>query len=334
MLPLGKQAVNKRSVSGKQTVSIKQLGSRLKRQFMPYAKTYGRWVILGAILFFLVTTLKRHWEEVAAIRMTAAGYGYLAAGLGMTLLAHIWSGWVWGWILRELNQPVSGGWSIAVYLKTNIAKYLPGNIWQFYGRVMAAQKAGFSTGAATLSVVLEPLLMAAAALAIALMGAQQNNGLVQGLTLIAVLASIHPRCLNPLLRIASRLKTKPSDKGGSEPALQLRRYPLLPLLGEAVFVLLRAAGFLLTLSALSPIAPDQVSTLVSGFSFAWLLGLLVPGAPGGIGVFEATAIALLHQFPTGIILGSVALYRLVSIMAEAIGAAAAWGVGRLKSGHD
>jgi glycosyltransferase 2 family protein len=318
-------------------VSIKQLVSRLKRQVIPYAKRcvkiYGRWVVLGAILFFLATTLRHHWEEVAAIRVTAVGYRYLAAGLGMTLLAHIWSGWVWGWILQELNQPVKAGWSIAVYLKTNIAKYLPGNIWQFYGRVMSAQQAGFSVSAATLSVVLEPLLMAAAALAIALIGTQQNNRLLQGLILIAVLASVHPRLLNPLLQLASRLQRKPSDQQ-SEPALQLRRYPLLPLLGEAGFVLLRATGFLLTMSALSPIAPVQISTLVSGFSFAWLLGLIVPGAPGGIGVFEATAIALLHQFPTGIILGSVALYRLVSILAEAIGAAIAWGGSKLKSAND
>ena len=52
-------------------------------------------------------------------------------------------GWVWGWILRELDQPVSVPWSIATYLKTNIAKYLPGNIWQFYGRVVAAKMPDF-----------------------------------------------------------------------------------------------------------------------------------------------------------------------------------------------
>ncbi|MBW4657908.1 MAG: YbhN family protein [Drouetiella hepatica Uher 2000/2452] len=301
---------------------------------MKQLKTYGRWVVLGAILFFLVTTLKHHWEEVAAIRVTALGYRYLIAGLGVTLLAHIWSGWVWGWILRELNQPAQPSWSIATYLKTNIAKYLPGNIWQFYGRVMAAKNVGFSVSAATLSVVLEPLLMAAAALAIALIGAQQNNQLLQGLILIAVLASIHPRVLNPLLQVASRLKGKGKPADEPTETLQLRRYPLRPLLGEAGFVLLRATGFLLTMSALSPIAPEQIPALISGFSFAWLLGLIVPGAPGGIGVFEATAIALLHQFPTGIVLGSVALYRLVSILAEAIGAGVAWSMSRRKRAND
>jgi len=41
-------------------------------------------------------------------------------------------------------------------------QYLPGNVWH-YGRISAAVKAGVSGSAATLSVLLEPLLMAAAA---------------------------------------------------------------------------------------------------------------------------------------------------------------------------
>jgi glycosyltransferase 2 family protein len=311
-------------------------------------KPYLRWAVLGTILFFLASTLKRHWEEVAAIQIGPTGYGYLAAGLGVTLLAHLWSGWIWSWILRELNQPAGAGWSISVYLTTNIAKYLPGNIWQFYGRIIAAKNAGFSVGAATVSVVLEPLLMATAALAIALSGIQQSHWLWQGLILVGVLVGIHPRILNPLLQMASRMKLKKSrpkfvsqDQTDESSAaqesnrqdaldqnlqdLKIRRYPLLPLLGEVGFVLLRGAGFLLTLLALSPIAPAQIPVTLSAFSFAWMLGLIVPGAPGGIGIFEATAIALLQsQFPIGAILGSVALYRLLSILAEAIGAAGAW----------
>jgi uncharacterized membrane protein YbhN (UPF0104 family) len=43
--------------------------------------------------------------------------------------------------------------------------------------------------------------------------------------------------------------------------------------------------------------------LLGAFSLAWLLGLVVPGAPGGLGVFEATAIALLQQrFSGGLVI--------------------------------
>ena len=107
--------------------------------------------------------------------------------------------------------------------------------------------------------------------------------------------------------------------------MQLRRYPFKPLLGELGFIGLRGAGFLLTLLAFKPLDLQQIPLLLSAFSFAWLLGLVVPGAPGGLGVFEATAIALLQgSFSGGLIISAIALYRMVSIIAEAAGAGLAW----------
>jgi glycosyltransferase 2 family protein len=303
-------------------------------------KPYLRWIILGGTLFFIASTIRQHWQEVVAIRIAPAGYGTLAIALLVTLLAHIWSGWVWSWILRELNQPASALWSIQVYLTTNLAKYLPGNVWHFYGRIVAAKNAGFSVGAATLSVLLESLLMAAAALAIgftitvqiALATGVHTNVVMQWVCFAAVLIAVHPKFLNPLLQLAGRLK----GKSDAQP-IQIRRYPLLPLLGEAGFVLLRGLGFLLTLSALSPtspsdllgFAPTQIPVILSAFSFSWVLGLVVPGAPGGIGVFEATVLTLLKShLPTGTIIGGVALYRLISILAELSGA----GIASVKTG--
>lgn len=296
---------------------MKQIGARLK--------PYLRWVVLGGTLIFLAKALKDHWEDVVAIRIEATGWLYLAIALGVTLIAHVWSGWVWGWILRELNQPVNDLWAIAVYLRTNIAKYLPGNIWHFYGRTQAATTAGISLGAATLSVLLEPLLMAAAALLIALVGNRSANWGWQILSLFVVLASVHPRMLNLGIQLLSRLKGKATKSAANSSSLTISRYPLRPLLGEMVFVGIRGLGFLFTFLAISPLISSQIPPLFSAFALAWLLGLVVPGAPGGIGVFEATAIALLgQQFSPGLILSVVALYRLISILAESIGAGLAY----------
>lgn len=308
-------------------------------------KPYLRWIILGGTLFFLASALRQHWTEVVALEVDLSGWSILAAALGVTLLAHVWAGWVWSWILRELNQPAQGTWGVSIYLKTNIAKYLPGNVWHLYGRIVAAKTAGFPVGAATLSVLLEPLLMAAAALAIALVSLQSGHWWLQALSLTLVLSAIHPRILNPLLRIVGRLKGKPKqvDIPPNDQAIELspttsslppdsppplpylKRYPWLPLSGELLFVLLRGTGFLLTVLALSSIDLAQLPTIFSAFSFAWLLGLIIPGAPGGLGVFEATVLALLDgELPSAVILGSIALYRLISTLAEAGGAGLAY----------
>jgi hypothetical protein len=109
-------------------------------------------------------------------------------------------------------------------------------------------------------------------------------------------------------------------------SLGIRRYPWLPFLGELGFLLLRGAGFGLAVRSLLPWDWSQGPLLLSAFGLAWLAGLVVPGAPGGLGVFEAVAIALLgRDLPPAVLLGSVALYRLISILAEAGTAAIAWG---------
>ena len=82
---------------------------------------------------------------------------------------------------------------------------------------------------------------------------------------------------------------------------------------------------MLTILAFNSIEFNQILLIFSAFSFAWLLGLVVPGAPGGVGVFEATALALLEQkFAPAIVLSAVAFYRLISVLAETFAAGLAW----------
>ena len=294
-------------------------------------KRIFRWFLFGGILFFLAKTLKDHWQEVKTLEITGTTLSLLTIALGITLMAHIWSGWVWHLILRTIGQSHDGRWSTAIYLKTNIAKYLPGNVWHFYGRVRALQSSGSSTGAAIVGVLLEPVLMAAAALGLAaisfsIAAAGDWRLLVVSIgALVAMLVAIQPRFLNPLLRKLGKAKARSQGLTVITSTLQLQFYPWRSLLGEFGFVLLRGIGFLVTIIALQPLQPGQFFSILGAFSVAWLLGLVVPGAPGGVGVFEAVAIALLgNQLPSGLLISSVALYRLISTLAEALGAGLIW----------
>jgi glycosyltransferase 2 family protein len=297
-------------------------------------KKIVRWLILGGTLFFLLKALKDNWLGVSAIRISANGWLILVAATVITLLAHIWAGWIWTWVLKELNQSVSAIEFIQVYLKTNIAKYLPGNVWHYYGRIMAAKNANVPTNIATLSVLLEPLLMLAAALIIIVLFGSElvvnnlkfNLIILQFLSLIIVLGILHPRFLNPAIKLLDKWKNKKSN--GENQLINsfiIKRYPVKPLLGELVFLGLRCAGFILTMLALTSVNWAQIPLLVGVFSCAWVLGLVVPGAPGGLGVFETTAMLLLqYHFPAALVISAIALYRLISILAETTGAALAW----------
>ncbi|MGB0560783.1 MAG: UPF0104 family protein [Spirulinaceae cyanobacterium] len=289
-----------------------------------YAKPLLQWLILGGVLFFLGSTLHRHWQDVAQQPLDEIHGGYLMVALAVTAIAHLWLGAVWGLILHQLQQPVPWAWAVRIYLITNLAKYLPGNVWHFYGRMKATTEEQGATGAiATLSILLESLLMAAAALGVTILSFPSRQWPLQVLALVAILLAVQPRWLNPLIRLASRLK-----KTRQAPQ-ELLVYPLAPLGGEVVYILLRTGGFILTLAALGTFSWQQLPQLTSAFAFAWLLGFVLPGAPGGVGVFEGTLIALLPpDWITGELLVAIALYRLVSTLAEALGAGGAWLNGR------
>lgn len=287
-------------------------------------KPYLRWFVLGATIFFLVATLRDRAAEATEVRIAASGWIDLAIAFFVTLLAHIWSSWVWVQIFKTLGRSIPVQWGMRVYLKTNIAKYLPGNVWHFTGRIVALKKTDMPVGMAVFGTLLEPLLMAAAALIVAVAGSPfvDDIPIVIYIILPGVLLGLHPRCLDPIVRrlAKGKLRKIETEDNNISPA-SLYRYPLVPLLGELGFLLCRGAGFIFALLAVSAVGWDRVPLLLSAFSVAWLLGLAVPGAPGGIGVFEATAVALLlDRVPSGAILAAIVLYRLISILAEAVAA--------------
>jgi uncharacterized membrane protein YbhN (UPF0104 family) len=297
-----------------------------------HLKPYLKWISSIGVIFFLGKTLVKNWREVASIRLDGEGSIYLGIGLLLTLIAYGLGGLIWSWVLRECNYSLSSLWLIRVYLRTNLAKYLPGNVWHYYSRITTVKTAKVSTGTATFSVFIEPLLLSAAALLVILGSSHfilddSDNTLVnnwQVLGLGVLLLSLHPVVLNPVLRFFSQFKTKGTE--ASSPTLpvttlQVRRYPVMPLLGSVFYMGLRNLGFLFVFFAFTRIGFNQLPLLFNAFSLAWLASVIIPAAPGGIGVFEATAISLLGQpFSTGLVLSITAVYRLINTLAETLGA--------------
>lgn len=305
-----------------------------------FRRWWKRWkpfvspLFLVAIFAFLGKTLYSHWHEVSAVQITASGWACLTIATGITLFAHIWTGWVWGWILQDLGQPISRTWAVQAYLRTNIAKYLPSNLLHLYGRTIAAKQQGVPLTLASLSVLLDTLLMAAGGFILGLFCIPRNWIPFTFLGIAGILTILHPQILGRLLR---RLSTQldfnsTTENGETVPNRLVSRYPLGPLLGEIVFIVLRGFGFVLTIAALTPVSPNMIPILISIFSTGWVLGFITPGAPGGLGVFELSVSTLLTQqgffdnsgLSIGIAISAVAIHRLLSTLAETLGAFFAW----------
>jgi hypothetical protein len=103
-------------------------------------------------------------------------------------------------------------------------------------------------------------------------------------------------------------------------------YPWPPLLAQLVFVLLRFSGFACCVLAFELQGSLEWSGWLAGFALAWTAGLVVPGAPGGLGVFEAVLLLRLGMaVPEAQLLAVAISYRAVVTLGDLL----ADGVARL-----
>ncbi len=295
------------------------------------------WITLLS-LGFLMAALLGHGRAMLQLSLDPQGWSWLVLGVGISLLSLLVNGLGLGVVLRWLGLRPQWAELVQLYLSTNLLKYLPGGIWHLSSRVQRLRSAEgvleepASLGLALGGVLMDPLLAAASALSLITVAGWQG-----GLALVGVLPLVllWPRWLKPLLRKlelrqARRLRLDAElDSAGSDalpPSLSgaLGGYPLLPLLTQLAFVLLRFGGFACCVLAFDLQASLDWQAWLAGFAVAWTVGLLVPGAPGGLGVFEAALLLRLGSaIPEAPLLAIALSYRLVVTLADLIGAALA-----------
>lgn len=283
---------------------------------------------------FLLAALLSHGRQLLQLNLDAQGWCWLLLGVGLSLLSLVANAMAWGMCLRWLGQRPRWLPVIVLYLSSNLRKYLPGGVWHLLARLQAlkaesepespVQEQPLSTPQALVAVLLDPLLAAVAALALVWLGGWQAG---LGLVCLLPLLLLIPRWLNPLMqRLEQQRARQLMERGlleGATDALPnaLPGYPWQPLLAELGFALLRFSGFACCVQAFDLSFALGWGGWLAGFALAWTAGLVVPGAPGGLGVFEAVLLLRLAAVvPEAPLLAVVISYRLVSSLADLIGA--------------
>ena len=94
-------------------------------------------------------------------------------------------------------------------------------------------------------------------------------------------------------------------------------FPAKALFFEICFVLSKFIGFYICLNTFYTSNTLNIIFLLVIFSLSWSLGLVVPTAPGGVGVFEACLLLLVgRNIPQNTILVSLIYFRAISTSAE------------------
>jgi uncharacterized membrane protein YbhN (UPF0104 family) len=277
---------------------------------------------------FVLAALVSHGGQVLQLRLDLQGWLWLLLGVGLSLVSLVVNGFGLGVVLRWLGLRPRWQALVLAYLDTNLRKYLPGGIWHLTSRVQllrageAPLSQPASTSQALLAVLLDPLVAAVAALALVPLGGWQAG---LGVVALVPVVLLWPHWLQPLLL---RLERRQAVRLGLEPAAAtaplIPGYPWPPLLAQLVFVLLRFSGFACCVLAFELQGSLEWSGWLAGFALAWTAGLVVPGAPGGLGVFEAVLLLRLGMaVPESQLLAVAISYRAVVTLADLLAEAVA-----------
>jgi hypothetical protein len=266
------------------------------------------WFAVGLSFVFIGMQVSRTLEwDLVLDRLQpfalAVAIGVLIYGLAGLLLAEAW---------RQLlsAEPTAHPARLyhAVYGRTQIAKYLPGNVFHFAGRQWLGRDLGHTQTNLALASVAETVLLIAVASALALPLVANHVGL----SLVA--NDLGKLTAAVLLGLA--LVGAPLLRGRLGPALRLSRAALL----YSVFFLLTGGVLWLLILSLGG-GRDASGPWIglSALALAWITGLVTPGAAAGLGVREAVLIMVLDDQlgPEASLAVALAL-RLVTTCGDAI----------------
>ncbi len=254
-------------------------------------KLFKPWIAISSLVFvghsILLNISKLNDFPINKVTLTWLLYSTIASLLSLFLNAIAWKN-----IFEWLSLSTKGIPLIKLYLKTNIFKYIPGGIWHFIKRLQELRGKIDNSDALT-AVVIEPFLMLSAALLLVPLGGFQS-----GISILSIIPAIflHPNFCEPLVKRIKKLKEKqinnklPNILESVQKSSQNKKtfsYPIQPLIIEILFIIIRFVGFWLCLKAFSMDSFMQWNQWISIFSIAWSAGLIIPGAPGGLGIFES-----------------------------------------------
>jgi len=190
------------------------------------------------------------------------------------------------------------------FAKTEIAKYLPGNIFHFIGRQALASKVGISQIDMGKTSMLFSLLLLAATIIASTVFALFTTGIpiyLLGMMLLATVVT--------LFAIVFTYKSFPIE-------IKIKMNLLL-ILSVSVQGIMLASIILYQQESFS-LGIFLQSTSI--YIISWLIGFITPGASGGLGVREGTFVAIVHflhlPIASEIIVFSVLLVRLVNILTD------------------
>ncbi len=285
-----------------------------------------KYLVTLICLSFLGFSIYNNAEDLRNETIGIQDSFWIVVAIIFSLLSIIINAYAWMFLIESLDCKRNNLNIIRIFLNTNIYKYLPGGIWHFVSRFKNL-RLEMSIENSVESILLEPLLMLVSGLIFIPFGSWNLSVLILCWSSpLIFLIGFRELIIRILKSIKSSIFSNFKEINETNRSQNINRasksvYPYRALFLELIFIFARFIGFLCCLKAFSIETLISQGVLISSFSLAWVVGLVVPAAPGGLGIFESIIfLGLGSQLPEAPLLASLLCYRLVSTLADVLAA--------------
>jgi len=241
---------------------------------------------------------------------------FLFCVLSIYLNAYAWK-YIVKWFGEELKNNKN---PVSFYVLTNVLKYVPGGIWHFVERFNFIKKIS-NPQIALYSTLIESYFMLCGSFLLASLGVIFSP---LYLFLILPLVFLNRKLIYLVLKRLGSLKGKvfevlrlahSREEFGKINMISF--FPAKALFLEIGFVLSKFIGFYICLNTFYSTNTLNIIYVLAIFSLSWSIGLVVPTAPSGVGVFEAVLLLFVgRNIPQYEILVSLIYFRIISTSAD------------------
>jgi len=300
----------------------------LKKRNLSYRKFFKKFnlgglksIFFGLSLLYFVIYFFNNIDQISFdVNLERNGINLFLSFLFCILSIYL-NAYAWKYIVRWFGKEFNSNNLVSFYVLTNILKYVPGGVWHFVERFNFIKKIS-NPQIALYSTLIEPYFMLSGSFFLASMGFIFSPFYI---FLIFPLIFLNRKFIFLILKVLGSLKGKvfeilrpPKAKDEYEERINIISFfPTKALFIEIGFVLSKFIGFYICLNTFYASNTLNIIFLLVIFSLSWSLGLVVPAAPGGVGVFEACLLLFVGKsIPQNIIIISLVYFRVISTSAD------------------
>ena len=274
---------------------------------------------LSSLLYFCIYFFYNIDQISFDINLEKNGIDLLISFIFCVLSIYL-NAYAWKYIVKWFGEETNNNNLVSFYVLTNVLKYVPGGIWHFVERFNFIKRIS-NPQIALYSTLIEPYFMLSGSFLLASLGVIFSP---LYFFLILPLLFLNRKLIYLVLKKLGSLKGKvfevlrlanSKDQFGRINIISF--FPLRALFLEIGFVLSKFIGFYICLNTFYTNNNLNIIYLLAVFSLSWSIGLVVPTAPGGVGVFEAFLLFFVGRIiPQNVILVSLIYFRIISTSAD------------------